>query len=107
LNALTLFAHDNHPNPKSSNTMKPAKQNSSTAKAAVKSALVPVAKPIKKTATSHNPARKGPPVTPQVAGEVTLVEIANRAYFTYVSAGRSEGQEIQHCLEAEAQLGDH
>jgi hypothetical protein len=110
LNALTLFAHDNHPTPQSSNTMKPAKKNSTAAKAAAKSAQVPVAKPTKKTAASAKPARKRPavpplpPLAPQVAVEITHVEIATRAYFIYISAGCPEGQEMQHWLEAEAQL---
>jgi hypothetical protein len=88
--------------------MKPAKKNSTAAKAAAKSALVPVAKPTKKTTTSAKPARKRlavpplPPLAPQVAGEVTHVEIATRAYFIYMSAGCPEGQEMQHWLEAEA-----
>ena len=96
--------------------MKPDKKNSTTPKTAAKSALVPAAKPTKKTATSGKPARKRPAVpplpplpplpslAPEVAVEVTHVEIATRAYFIYVRAGRPARQEMQHWLEAEAQL---
>jgi hypothetical protein len=90
--------------------MKPAKKNSTTPKTAAQSALVPAAKPTKKTAISGKPARKRPavaplpPLAPEVAVEVTHVEIATRAYFLYVRAGRPEGQEMQHWLEAETQL---
>ncbi len=90
--------------------MKPAKKNSSTAKLAAKRTLVRDAKPTKKTSTSAKPARKRLDVPPlpllaaQADVEVTHVEIATRAYFIYVTAGRPEGQEMQHWLEAEAQL---
>lgn len=90
--------------------MKPDNKNSTTPKTAAKSALVPAAKPTKETATSSKPVRKRPavlplpPLAPEVAVEVTHEEIATRAYFIYVRAGRPEGQEMQHWLEAEAQL---
>jgi hypothetical protein len=79
-------------------------------KVAAKKAAAPAAKQAKKPAATKKPVRKRsgvPPVSPtspEVAGEITHVEIATRAYFIYISAGCPEGQEMQHWLEAEAQL---
>jgi len=90
--------------------MKPTKKTNVTPKAAAKSAPVPAAKPIKKAATASNPARKRPavpPLPPEVVVEITHEEIATRAYFIYVSAGRPVGRQMQHWLEAEAQLTRH
>ncbi|HBJ86724.1 MAG TPA: hypothetical protein DDZ88_23290 [Verrucomicrobiales bacterium] len=90
--------------------MKPAKNNSATPKAAAKNVTVPAAKPVKKPANSGKPARKrpaAPPVPPPAPTsdmEVTDVEIATRAYFIYVSEGCPPGREMQHWLDAEAQL---
>jgi hypothetical protein len=90
--------------------MKPTKKINVTPKAATKKAAVPAAKPAKKPVTASKPARKGqaatpvPRLAPEVSVKITHVEIATRAYFIYVSAGRPHGQEMQHWLEAEAQL---
>ena len=90
--------------------MKTTPKASTAPKAAVKKAAVPAAKQAKKPAATKKPVRKRPtvpplpPLAPQVAVEVTHVEIATRAYFIYISAGCPEGQEMQHWLEAEAQL---
>lgn len=87
--------------------MKPAKNNSTTPKAAAKNVTVPAAKPVKKPVTSGKPARKrpaAPPPAPQSEMDVTDVEIATRAYFIYVSEGCPPGQEMRHWLQAEAQL---
>jgi len=94
-----------HPNPPSIITMKTNQKASAAPKAAA-----PAAKQTKKPAATSKPVRKRsivPPVSPtspEVAGEITHVEIATRAYFIYISAGCPEGQEMQHWLEAEAQL---
>ncbi len=92
--------------------MKPSKKASVTPKTAAKNVTVPAAKPTKKPATSGKPVRKRPPpslppLAPEVEMGVTHVEIATRAYFIYVSAGRPKGREMQHWLEAEAQLTRH
>jgi hypothetical protein len=90
--------------------MKTTKQASVTPKAATKSTPVPAAKPTKKPVTSGKPTRKRPaappvpPHAPKVVTGVTHVEIATRAYFIYLSAGCPAGREMQHWLEAEAQL---
>ena len=90
--------------------MKPTKKASTTPKAAAKSMMVPAAKPTKKPATSGKPARKRPavppvpPLAPEVEEGATHIEIATRAYFIYVSAGLPDGRQMQHWLEAEAQL---
>ena len=90
--------------------MKTTKKANPTPKATTKSMSVPAAKPTKEPTTSGKPARKRPiaphmpPQVPEVAMGVTHVEIATRAYFIYVRAGRPEGQEMQHWLEAEPQL---
>jgi hypothetical protein len=76
----------------------------------VPKAAVPAAKQAKKAAATKKPVRKRsavPPVSPtplELTGEITHEEIAIRAYFIYISAGCPEGQEMQHWLEAEAQL---
>jgi hypothetical protein len=90
--------------------MKTTPKASTTPKAAAKKATAPAAKQAKKPAATKKPVRKRatvPPVSPtspEVAGEIKHVEIAARAYFIYISAGCPEGQEMQHWLEAEAQL---
>ncbi len=89
---------------------KPAKKARSVKKAAAKKMTVPAAKQIKKPVTSGKPARKRPaappvpPPAPQSEMELTDVEIATRAYFIYVSEGCPPGREMQHWLDAEAQL---
>jgi len=47
--------------------------------------------PSKKTVTAVNPSRD---------------KIAKRAYSLYLDQGCPEGQDVQHWLEAEAQLGE-
>ena len=90
--------------------MKTTPKASTTPKAAAKKTAAPAAKHVKKPASTKKPLRTRstlPPVSPtspEVAGEITHVEIATRAYFIYISAGCPEGQEMQHWLEAEAQL---
>jgi hypothetical protein len=109
--------------------MKPAKKNSTTPKAAAKNKAAPALKsnkdpiPPKKTAakkptapvpapaqkkpSSKKAASTRPPVPPRTAPseiKTTQAEIATRAYFIYESEGCPEGQEMQHWLEAEAQL---
>lgn len=89
---------------------KPAKKASATPKAVAKNLAVPAAKPVKKPASSGKPARKRPaappvsPPAPQSENDVMHVEIATRAYFIYVSEGCPPGREMQHWLDAEAQL---
>ncbi|MDI1313715.1 DUF2934 domain-containing protein [Prosthecobacter sp.] len=81
-----------------------------TPKAAAKKAPASAAKPTKKPALATKPARKptaASPKKPEAASQITREEIATRAYFIYVSAGCPEGQEMQHWLEAEAQLTLH
>ena len=90
--------------------MKNTQKASAAPKAAAKKVAVPAAKQAKKPASTCKPVRKrstvpqAPPTSPEVAVEVTHMEIATRAYFIYISAGCPEGQEMQHWLEAEAQL---
>jgi hypothetical protein len=53
------------------------------------------------------PAR--PPMVAELkAGEAAFVpsadEVARRAYFSYVNQGSRPGQDVQHWLEAEAQM---
>jgi hypothetical protein len=90
--------------------MKTTPKASTAPKAAAKKAAVPAVKQAKKPAATKKPVRKRsgvPPVSPaspEVAGEITHDEIATRAYFIYISAGCPEGQEMQHWLEAEAQI---
>jgi hypothetical protein len=90
--------------------MKTTPKASTTPKAAAKKAAAPAAKQAKKPAATKKPVRKRSgvppesPTSPEVAGEITHAEIATRAYFIYISAGRPEGQEMQHWFEAEAQL---
>jgi hypothetical protein len=90
--------------------MKTNPKASTAPKAAAKKATAPAAKQAKKPASTKKPVRKrstvpqAPPTSPEVAEEVTHEEIATRAYFIYISAGCPDGQEMQHWLEAEAQL---
>ena len=90
--------------------MKTTKKANPTPKATTKSMSVPAAKPTKEHTSSgkHQRQRAFDPhfrtQVPEVAMGVTHVEIATRAYFIYVRAGRPEGQEMQHWLEAETQL---
>jgi hypothetical protein len=90
--------------------MKPAKNNSATPKTAVKNVTVPAAKPVRKLAAVSKPLRKPPAVSPlpppasPSENDITHVEIATRAYFIYVSEGCPRGREMQHWLDAEAQL---
>ncbi len=59
---------------------------------------------------SHKPASPTPP-TPAAGlnqSKANFVpspdEVARRAYFTYVNQGSSPGHDVQHWLDAEAQL---
>jgi Protein of unknown function (DUF2934) len=49
-----------------------------------------------------------PPATAVMEHEVDFApssdEVARRAYFTYVNQGSRQGHEVQHWLEAEAEL---
>lgn len=84
--------------------MKTTSKASTAPKAAAKKATVPAVKQAKKPVRRGSAAPPVSPTSPEVAGEITHEEIATRAYFIYISAGCPEGQEMQHWLEAEAQL---
>lgn len=88
------------------NTMKTARKNSPAPKAASKTVAQTGAKLPKKNTSSAKTLRKRRPAaaTPPPQMEVTEVEIATRAYFIYESEGCPAGRELDHWLEAEAQL---
>lgn len=59
----------------------------------------------KDKAPSKSTTRKpAPPSQPKVDAPPRHVEIATRAYFIYLNAGCPAGREMEHWLEAEAQL---
>ena len=88
-----------------SNTMKTAKKTSPAPKAASKTVAATGAKSAKKKTTSAKPVRRrSSAAEPPVPMLVTEVEIATRAYFIYESEGCPAGRELDHWLEAEAQL---
>jgi len=89
--------------------MKTTKKTSATPKTATKKVTVHAAKPTHKPVITGTVARERPaspmlPLAPEVEAGAPYVEIATRAYFIYLNAGRPEGQEMQHWLEAEAEL---
>jgi hypothetical protein len=59
---------------------------------------------------NHKPANASPPVasadanTGGVDDAPSRDEVERRAYFTYVNQGSLQGHEVQHWLDAEAQL---
>jgi len=89
--------------------MKPDKKTSINRKASGKNASAPVVKPTRKS-TSCKPVNKrqempsAPPSAPEVEMDIMHDEIARRAYFTYLNAGRPAGFDLQHWFDAEAQL---
>lgn len=86
--------------------MKPARKISTTQKAAGKNVAVTI-KPSGKRSASSKPAHKRPavpPPAPRLEQDAMHFEIATRAYFIYVREGYPSGREMQHWLEAEAQL---
>ncbi len=88
--------------------MKPTNKTSTTRLAAAKSTPVTAAKPLKKP-DDDKPVKcpAAPPVplhAPEATAGVTHDAIATRAYFIYGREGRPQGRELQHWLEAEAQL---
>lgn len=90
--------------------MRTTQKASIAPKTAAKKTAVHAAKQAKKPAATKKTVRKRssvPPMSPrapEVAVEITHEEIATRAYFIYISAGCPEGLEMQHWLQAEAQL---
>ncbi len=82
------------------------KKNEGIAKAPIKKRAAPGAKKIKQA------PRKRPPLpaewsnVPTMVAEIPHDEIAARAYFIYLNAGCPPGMELQHWLEAEAQMRD-
>ncbi len=87
------------------NTMKTARKNSPAPKAASKTVAASGAKSPKKNTTSAKTLRRRPAAAAtHPPPELTELEIANCAYFIYVSEGCPAGRELDHWLEAEAQL---
>ena len=87
------------------NTMKTPKKTSPAPKAASKTVAATGAMSAKKKTTSAKPVRRrSAAVEPPAPILVTEVEIATRAYFIYESEGCPAGRELDHWLEAEAQL---
>jgi hypothetical protein len=85
--------------------MKITKKTRPAPKAASKIVAATGAISAKKKTTSAKPVRKGSAaVEPPAPKQVTEVEIATRAYFIYESEGCPAGRELDHWLEAEAQL---
>jgi hypothetical protein len=57
-----------------------------------------------KTAIASKSNEVAPPAKDETAFVPSADEVARRAYFTYVNEGSQPGHEVQHWLEAEAQL---
>jgi hypothetical protein len=59
---------------------------------------------------NQKPAAASPPAAPMLLSqnEINFTpspdEVARRAYFTYVNQGSPQGREVQHWLQAEAEL---
>lgn len=59
---------------------------------------------ISKPADAAQPASAAGPNSGDSNFTPTPDEVARRAYFTYVNQGSQDGQEVQHWLQAEAEL---
>jgi len=85
----------------------PNKKAGATKKTAQKNVPAPATKPAKKRAAADRRATKSlavPSLATQSEMEDTSVEIATRAYFIFLSEGSPPGRDLQHWLDAEAQL---
>ncbi len=85
--------------------MKTSKTASPAATIPVKTAPKSAAKPKKKASRATKPSRERQEANaPTSPPEITEVEIATCAYFLYVNEGCPAGRELDHWLEAEAEL---
>jgi len=85
----------------------PNKKAGATKKTAQKNIPAPATKPAKKRATPDRRGKKSlavPSLATQSEMADTSVEIATRAYFIFLSEGSPSGRDLQHWLDAEAQL---
>lgn len=90
-------------------TMKTDRKASANHKAVGKSAPISAVKPAgksaaRKTASKRQAEPPVPPDAPETDVDLLRDEIARRAYFTYLNAGRPDGRDLQHWFDAEAQL---
>lgn len=83
------------------------KKVAATAKAPVKNRPAPGAKKIKQAPRKRPSPPAEPSSIPTVTTDIPHDEIAARDYMIYVNAGCPAGMELQHWLEAEAQLRGH
>lgn len=95
------------PNSKTAHTMATRKKNSSSSNPAVKSKPATGVKKTKQAARKRPALPADPGSKRHEAAVISHADIAARAYFIYVNAGCPAGMEVQHWLEAEAQLKKH